>query len=96
MRKLFKLDNENLSILVKELLEYIDIDKIGGILCITNDYKRYVCIFSLVIDTLLLRRIDILICIFKRQMERGLTANQLGSLRILTTFLKDCQSRDYF
>jgi hypothetical protein len=96
MRKLFKLDNENLSMLVEELLGYIDSVKIEGILSITNDYKRYVSIFSLVIDTLLLRRMDILICILKRQMEYGLTANQIGSLRILTTFLKDCQRRDYF
>lgn len=96
MRKLFKLDNENLSILVDELLKYIDKDKIEGVLSITNDYKRYVAIFSLLINTLLLNRIDILICILKRQMEYGLTSYQISSLRILTTFLKDCQSRDYF
>lgn len=96
MRKLFKLDNEKLSTLVEELLKYIDKDKIIGILSITNDYKRYVVIFILLIDVLLLNKIDVLICILKRQMEHGLTANQMSSLRILTTFLKDCQSRDYF
>lgn len=75
---------------------YIDLDKIQGILNISNEYKKNVEIFILLIDILLLNRIDLLICILKRQMEKGITANQISNLRILTTYLNDCQKRDYF
>lgn len=96
MRKLFNITNESLSELIDEFVFYLDMNKIEGILSIKNYYIKNANIIILALNIILLNKPDLLVCVLKRQIEKGLTATQIATLRILTVYLNDCQRKGYF
>lgn len=79
--------------LEEELISNIDPKKIESILVKKNKTSD---IYFLCLQMLLLIKPDLLICIIKYQIHKGLKANQIITLNVLTTYLNECKSRHYF
>jgi transcriptional regulator CtsR len=76
-----------------ELISNIDPNKIKNILSKKNKMSH---IYFLCLQVLLLTKPDLLVCIIKYQIHKGLKADQVITLNVLTTYLNECKSRHYF
>jgi hypothetical protein len=84
---------KNIEELEEELISNIDPKKIESILVKEN---KTLDIYFLCLQMLLLKKPDLLICIIKYQIHKGLKANQIITLNVLTTYLNECKNRHYF